>query len=264
MSTKTKIIAVANQKGGVGKTTTTINLGTALAAIHKKVLIVDLDSQGNASTGLGLSRSDRCPGSYDVLLGLVPLEEGVKKTKIPQLFLLPSDVRLSGAEVELVHAEDREFYLRKALHSSFYDYILIDCPPALSLLTVNAFSSAHSVLVPLQCEYYALEGITQLFKTIDVIKKRLNPSLIVEGIVLTMFDKRNALSHSVENDVREHFKEKVYKTIIPRNVRISEAPSYGMPVMIYDMHCQGARSYLELAKEFIQSQKSGEKNDKEE
>lgn len=258
MSDKTKVIAIANQKGGVGKTTTAVNLATALAATKKKVLIIDLDSQGNASTGFGIPRTHRRPGSYDVLLGLAPLKAGVKRTNIPNLHLLPSGPELAGAEVELVQDDNREFKLREALDRTGYDYIFIDCPPALSLLTVNAFAAADSVLVPLQCEYYALEGITQLFKTIELVNKKINPSLTIEGIVLTMFDRRNALSYSVENDVREHFKDKVYNTIIPRNVRISEAPSHGLPVMLYDINCRGSAAYLKLAREFIKQQKQKE------
>lgn len=256
MSKEMKIIAVANQKGGVGKTTTTINLATALAATHKKVLVIDLDPQGNASTGLGIARNDRRPGIYDVFSGYSDVKEATKETKILGLFLLPAGPDLSGADVELVAKEDREFRLKKHLEGINYDYVFIDCPPSLSLLTVNAFAAANSILVPLQSEYYALEGITQLFRTVELIKRKINPPLEIEGIVLTMFDKRNTLSYSVENEVREHFKDKVYQTIIPRNVRISEAPSYGVPVTIYDVHCQGSRSYLELAKEFIKNQKN--------
>jgi chromosome partitioning protein len=255
MSRKAKVVAVANQKGGVGKTTTTINLGTALAATHKKVLIVDMDPQGNASTGLGVDRNNRRPGVYDILLGYSTVEESIKKTRIPGLSLLPATPDLAGAELKLIKKENREFRLKNQLEAEDYDYIFIDCPPSINLLTVNAFAAANSVLIPLQSEYYALEGISQLFISINLIKKKINPLLEIEGIVLTMFDKRNALSYSVENEVREHFGEKVYQTIIPRNVRISEAPSYGLPVTVYDVNCQGARSYLELAKEFIHQQK---------
>jgi chromosome partitioning protein len=262
MSAKAKVISVSNQKGGVGKTTTTVNLATALAATKKKVLVVDLDPQGNASTGFGVSRAHRRPGAYDVLLGMASLKEGVRETKIPHLHLLASGPELSGAEVELVNSDEREFKLKQVLDLDFYDYIFIDCPPSLSLLTVNALAASDSILIPLQCEYYALEGITQLFKTVDLIKRSINPLLEIEGIILTMFDKRNALSHSVENDVREYYGDKVYNTVIPRNVRISEAPSHGVPVMVYDINCLGSLAYLKLAREFIKQQQRGT-NDKE-
>ena len=252
-----RILAVANQKGGVGKTTTAINLGTALAAIRQKVLIVDLDPQGNASTGLGIAHSDRVINAYHVMIGQARLLDAIHDTEIPNLSVVPSGADLYGAEVELVNANAREFRLREALlqASGAYDYILIDCPPALSLLTVNALVAAQAVLVPLQCEFYALEGISQLVKTIDRIKKTLNPALEIQGIVLTMHDKRNNLSDLVAHDVRAHFGDKVYKTVIPRNIRVSEAPSHGKPVLLYDMNCPGSQAYLNLAGEVIQREK---------
>lgn len=255
MASGKKIIAISNQKGGVGKTTTTVNLATSLSATHKKVLIIDLDSQGNASTGFGISRTERRPGTYDVLLGLASLKDGIRKTQIPNLDILPTGSELSGAEIELAQDERREFRLKESLGLADYDYIFIDCPPALSLLTVNALAAADSILIPLQSEYYALEGISSLLQAVELVNKGINPKLCIEGILLTMFDKRNALSFSVENEVREHFKNKVYQTVIPRNVRVSEAPSHGLPVMLYDIKSRGAQAYMKLAKEFIRQQK---------
>ena len=250
---RTRTLAVANQKGGVGKTTTTINLATALAAIRQQVLIVDLDPQGNASTGLGISQESRNINSYHVLIGEVPIHAVIQQTEIPGLHIVPSGIDLSGAEIELVTVERREYCLRRALQEGAgdYDYVLIDCPPALGLLTINALTAAQAVLVPLQCEFFALEGISQLVKTIDRVKRAFNPGLDIQGIVLTMHDQRNNLSHMVANDVRGHFGDKVYKTVIPRNVRVSEAPSHGRPVIIYDLHCPGSKAYLDLAGEVI-------------
>lgn len=252
-----RTIAVANQKGGVGKTTTAINLGTALAAIDKRVLIIDLDPQGNASTGLGLERDGRRCSTYDVLIGEAALGEAVVHTCVPNLHIVPSGVDLSGAEIELVSLERREFFLRKALRRGVasYDYLLIDCPPALGLLTINALVAASTVLVPLQCEFFALEGISHLMRTIDRVRKTLNPRLQIQGIVLTMFDRRNNLSALVAEDVRAYFGEKVYETVIPRNVRISEAPSHGRPVVIYDVNCAGSRAYLHLANEVLRRER---------
>jgi chromosome partitioning protein len=249
----TRIISVANQKGGVGKTTTAINLATALAAIKEKVLIVDLDPQGNASTGLGIPHSQRTVNSYHVLMGEVPIASAIVKTAIPGLEIVPSGIDLSGSEIELVNVERREYRLRETLAAGTgdHDYVLIDCPPALGLLTVNALVAAQAVLVPLQCEFFALEGISHLVRTIERVKKVFNPTLEIQGIVLTMFDKRNNLSDMVANDVREYFGEKVYKTVIPRNVRVSEAPSHGRPVIVYDMACAGSKAYLHLASEVI-------------
>ena len=248
-----RIISVASQKGGVGKTTTAINLGTALAAIGEDVLIVDLDPQGNASTGLGIPRNRRDVGSYDLLFDGAALESVIIPSPIPDLSIITSSVELSGAEVELVNADNREYRLRDALHktSLAYDYVLIDCPPALGLLTLNALVAADAVLVPLQCEFYALEGLSHLVRTIERVKRTLNPALDIQGVVLTMFDKRNNLSESVAADVRGFFGEKVYETVIPRNVRVSEAPSYGKPAIIYDMRCPGSQAYLHLAGEVL-------------
>ena len=254
---RTRTIAVANQKGGVGKTTTTINLATALAAIRQKVLIVDLDPQGNASTGIGIAKAKRAVNSYHVLIQETPLTQAIVPTEIPGLDIVPSGIDLSGAELELGDVERREYRLKDmiARGSSGYDYVFIDCPPALGLLTVNALVAADAVLVPLQCEFFALEGVSNLVRTIERVKKAFNPALEIQGIVLTMFDRRNNLSDMVANDVRGHFGEKVYKTVIPRNVRVSEAPSHGRPVIVYDMACAGSRAYLHLASEVIHQER---------
>ncbi len=249
----TKTISISNQKGGVGKTTTAINLGTALAAAHKKVLIIDLDSQKNATTGLGVS-DNSTNTSYQLLLGLTTAEQTIITTKIPNLYLIPSSVNLSGAEVELTNMENRENLLREAIApiKGQFDYILIDCPPALGHLTLNALCASNSVMVPLQCEFYALEGLSHLLKTIARVRKNLNPHLEIEGIVLTMYDKRNNLSDLVANDVKNHLGNKVYQTVIPRNIRISEAPSHGKPVLLYDNQCPGSTAYINLASEILQ------------
>ena len=253
--TPTRILAIANQKGGVGKTTTAINLGTALAAVGSRVLLLDSDPQGNASTGLGVSRAMRTKTFYDVLMDGVPAMDAAVKTTLPGLDLLPSDPDLSGVELELGQTPRRSFRLRDAMApiraNHAYDYVLIDCPPALSLLTINAMTAADAVLVPLQCEFFALEGLTQLLRTIDLVRGSLNPALEIQGVVLTMFDRRNSLSAQVAADVREHFGAKVYETVIPRNVRVSEAPSFGKPALIYDLKCAGSQAYLKLARELM-------------
>ena len=252
-----RVFAIANQKGGVGKTTTAINLGTALAAVKKKVLIIDMDPQGNASTGLGIERRERELNSYNVLLGEARIQDAILETDIPGLTIVPSGIDLSGAEIELIDRPRREYCLRDALSlgAEGYDYVLIDCPPALGLLTINALVASQAVLVPLQCEFFALEGISHLIKTVERVKRNLNSSLEIQGIVLTMFDKRNNLSGMVENDVRQFFGEKVYDTVIPRNVRVSEAPSHGRPVLVYDMDCAGSQAYLHLASEVLRRER---------
>ena len=258
-----RIISLANQKGGVGKTTTAINLGTALAAIGERVLIVDLDPQGNASTGLGIDRRDRNCSTYDVLIGESPLRESVVATAVPRLHIAPSTMDLSGLELELGTTKDRAFRLRdaiaalnsNALDNTDYTYVLIDCPPSLNLLTVNAMAASDAILVPLQCEFFALEGLSQLLQTVEQVRSTLNPNLSIHGIVLTMFDSRNNLSNQVVADVRQFMGSKVYDTMIPRNVRISEAPSYGKPVLVYDLKCTGSEAYLKLATEVIQRER---------
>jgi len=252
-----RVLAIANQKGGVGKTTTTINLATALAAIGKKVLVMDLDPQGNASTGLGIGRGERGNGAYELMFGSETLENVVKPTKVPNLFVMPSSIHLSGAEIELVSMEQREYILQNAITAQnvAFDYVLIDCPPSLNLLTLNALTASDAVIVPLQCEFYALEGLSMLVKTIERVKNRFNPRLDLHGILLTMHDKRNNLSNSVEEDVRGYFGDKVYKTVIPRNVRISEAPGHGLPAIVYDMRCIGSQAYIKLAREVIRREK---------
>ncbi len=259
-----RVIAVANQKGGVGKTTTAINLGTALAAIKQKVAIIDLDPQGNASTGLGVPPAKRTLTSYDVLVGGDSLKSAMAPTVVPGLSIVPSDELLSGAELELADDQRRSYRLKRAIDQSMQelgpdaaglDYILIDCPPSLNVLTVNSLTAADSILVPLQCEFFALEGLSQLLKTVERVRGHLNSRLDIQGVVLTMFDSRNNLSAEVAADVREHFGDKVYKTVIPRNVRVSEAPSVGKPVLLYDLHCSGSQAYISLAKEIVQQER---------
>ena len=255
---KPEIIAVANQKGGVGKTTTTINLATALAAMKKNVLIIDMDPQGNASTGLGRDRNNRAASSYEVIMGEVSLAEAIVDSIVPNLDLVPSTIDLTGAELELVDADQRTFRLRRAFRDPVidnYDYVLIDCPPSLNLLTLNTLAAAHSVLVPLQCEFFALEGLSLLLQTIETVKANFNPSLEIGGIVLTMFDSRNNLSEQVASDVRSFLGDKVYETVIPRNVRVSEAPSHGLPVLLYDLNCAGSQAYVKVAAELLRRKK---------
>lgn len=256
--TACRVIAIANQKGGVGKTTTAINLGATLAAASQRVLIVDMDPQGNASTGLGVDRARRRRTTYDVVTGTAALGDVAGSTAVPQLAIAPSAVELAGAEVELVSAPGRATRLRDALRSvaSDYDFILIDCPPSLTLLTLNALVAADAVMVPLQCEFYALEGLGHLLKTIERVRAKLNPRLEIQGVVLTMFDRRNAICGSVADDVRGHFGDVVYDTVIPRNVRVSEAPSFGKPVMLYDHRCAGAEAYAHLAGEMLRRERT--------
>lgn len=258
MTSGPKVITIANQKGGVGKTTTAINLATALAAIGERVLVIDVDPQGNASTGLGIERDDRTVSAYEVLLGEAPISEAAIATAVPGLSIVPSTMDLLGIEMEIATASDRVFRLRNALSqpdTRRFTYVIIDCPPSLNLLTLNAMAAAHSVLVPLQCEFFALEGLSQLLKTVEQIRGSVNPGLAIQGIVLTMYDGRNNLANQVVDDVRAYMGDAVYNTVIPRNVRLSEAPSYGKPAILYDLQCAGSQAYLNLASEVIQRER---------
>ena len=253
-----RVITIANQKGGVGKTTTAINLATALAAIGESVLLVDLDPQGNASTGLGIDRAERETSSYDVITGQAEIAHAAMPTAVPGLSIIPSTLDLLGVEMEIASAPDRVLRLRNALRRHAGDrftYVLLDCPPSLNLLTLNSMAAADSVLVPLQCEFFALEGLTQLLATVEQVRGSINPQLTIQGIVLTMFDGRNNLANQVVADVRAHMGDKVYETVIPRNVRVSEAPSYGKPAILYDLRCTGSQAYLQLASEVIRRER---------
>ncbi len=261
-----RVLVLANQKGGVGKTTTAINLGTALAAIDERVLIIDLDPQGNASTGLGIDRKDRSTSTYNVMMGEASLAEAVQMTAVPRLAVAPSTLDLLGVELAIANDRDRAHKLRSAIlefdesqqrlpPGEVYGYVLIDCPPSLNLLTINALAAAHAVVVPLQCEFFALEGLSQLLATVDQVKDALNPSLEIHGVVLTMYDARNNLANQVVADVRGFLGDKVYDTVIPRNVRVSEAPSHGKPALLYDLKCPGSQAYLKLACEVIRRER---------
>ncbi|WP_274436336.1 ParA family protein [Alicyclobacillus sp. ALC3] len=254
-----RVIAIANQKGGVGKTTTAVNLGACLASLGKKVLLIDIDPQGNTTSGIGINKADVKHCIYDVIINDVAIQDAVLQTQVDDLSLLPATIQLAGAEIELVPTISREVRLRRAVHPlrQQFEYILIDCPPSLGLLTVNALTAADSVLIPIQCEYYALEGLSQLLNTIRLVQKHLNTSLEVEGVLLTMLDARTNLGLQVIEDVKKFFRDKVYHTVIPRNVRLSEAPSHGRPVINYDARSKGAETYMDLAKEVIRSDQTG-------
>ncbi|MEZ5692227.1 MAG: AAA family ATPase [Rickettsiales bacterium] len=254
---KTRVFAIVNQKGGVGKTTTTVNLATALAAVGKTVLIVDFDPQGNASTGLGINQNERDITSYELVLNDIELSSAIKKTAVPNLHIIPATIDLSGAEIEMVSLVRREFRLKDAMSNgkSNYDYILIDCPPSLGLLTLNALAASDSVIIPLQCEFYALEGLSHLVKTIELVKTNLNSDLSIQGIILTMYDRRNKFTDHIENDVRGYFGDIVYSSVIPRNIRMSEAPSHGKPALVYDMKCAGSKAYIKLASELLKRER---------
>jgi len=259
MSQSCKIISVVNQKGGVGKTTTTVNLATAMAAVGKRVLVVDADPQGNASTGFGIVRSDRGTGCYELMFDGMSVEDLAVPTAIPNLCIVTSSADLAGAEIQLVTAERREYRMKDALDRSAkdYDVIFIDCPPSLNLITLNALIASNSIIVPLQPEFYALEGVSSLLQTVEAVRARFNPALEIQGVVLTMYDKRNSLSDAVASDVRSYFGDKVYETVIPRNVRVSEAPSHGKPVLLYDLKCSGSRAYMQLASEVLRREFGG-------
>ncbi len=252
------VFSISNQKGGVGKTTTTVNVATALAALEKKVLVIDLDPQGNATVSLGRKRVQGGPNSYTVLTGRYSIQDSIIPTDIPYLYVLPASQELLGVDIELANVEQPQFFLKKALSELDFDYIFVDCPPAVGLLTMNALVASNRVIIPVQCEYLALEGVADLIKTIERVKRHFNPELSIQGIVMTMFDGRSNLSKSVVGDVRAYFKELVYETVVPRNVRIPEAPSHGKPVMLYDFRSVGAQSYIRLAGEILKREK--EKN----